>query len=197
MIRLVTAGRLRRLEQTAGQARTRAREVQGQADAAWVRHLRVVRELTDRAESGESDAAILRELVAEFEAALRKAESAAEVLRELSDRQEAALERADIDASVLRERGRLLEVELEDARRAGRSLVLLLHWGEPHSIHAGREDAYAYAATRGVPVNTWGPSSNRPASEVNWRLVPFTQDETVKGLRSVAVPAPQGGEGAA
>ncbi|MEU7051277.1 hypothetical protein [Streptomyces eurythermus] len=176
MIRIVTAGRLRRLEQTAGQARTRAREVQGQADAAWVRHLRVVRELTDRAESGESDAAILRELVAEFEAALRKAESAAEVLRE---------------------RVRLLEAELEDARRVGRSLVLLLHWGEPHSIHRSAQDAYAYAATRGVPVNTWGPSSDRPASEVKWRLVPFTQDETVKGLRSVAVPALQGGEGAA
>ncbi|MFF9524878.1 hypothetical protein ACF1DV_23290 [Streptomyces achromogenes] len=193
----MTAGRLRRLEQASDRARARAREVQGQADAAWVRHLREVLELTDRAEMAESDAAILRELVAEFEAALRKTKAAAGTLRELSDRQEAALERADADASVLRERVRLLAAELEDARRAGRSLVLLLHWGEPHSIHAGREDAYAYAATRGVPVNTWGPSSDRPASEVNWRLVPFIGDETVRGLRSVAVPAPQGGEGAA
>ncbi|MEU7051490.1 hypothetical protein [Streptomyces eurythermus] len=182
-MRIVTAGRLRRLERTSDRARARAREVQGQADAAWVRHLRLVRELTDRAEMAESDAAILRDHVVEFEAALRKAK--------------VALERADIDASVLRERVRLLEAKLEDARRAGRSLVLLLHWGEPHSIHAGREDAYAYAATRGVPVNTWGPSSDRPAAEVNWRLVPFIGDETVRGLRSVAVPAQQGGEGAA
>lgn len=176
MIRIVTAGRLRRLAQDTEQARTRAREVQGQADAAWGRHVREVWELTARAETAESDAAILRDHVAEFET---------------------ALERAAVDASALRERVRLLDAELAQARLVGRSLVLLLHWGEPHSIHASREDAYDYAATQGAPVHGWTTTDERPHTAVAWRAISFTRDEAVMGLRNVTVRSPHGGEGAA
>ncbi|MEV5437223.1 hypothetical protein AB0K80_14580 [Streptomyces sp. NPDC052682] len=197
MIRFVTAGRLRRLEQEAEQARACAREVQGQAGAAWGRHVREVWDLTARAETAESDAGILRDHVLEFEAALKKAEARAEMLREYADRQEAVLERTDADATVLRERVRLLEAELAEARQVGRSLVLLLHWGQPHSIHRSHEDAYAYVATRGVPVHAWAPSDERPAAQVLWRLVTFTRDEAVKGFRDASAPSPGGREGAA
>ncbi|MFD5582227.1 hypothetical protein ACFWII_00255 [Streptomyces sp. NPDC127063] len=163
MIRIVTAGRVRRLEQDAEQARTRAREIQGQADAAWRRHVREVWELTARAESAESDAGILRKQTYRLEAAS--------------------------------ERVRLLEGELEAAKRSGRSLVLLLHWGEPHSIHRSREDAFAYAATQGAPVHGWTPSDERVHAEATWQTIAFTADETVMGFRPALAsgPEPMGG----
>ncbi|MGX1311749.1 hypothetical protein RKD24_001868 [Streptomyces calvus] len=176
MIRFITAARLRRLEQGAEQARARAREVQAAADAAWGSHVRELWDLTARAETAESDAAILRDHVFEVEAALKKAEARAEMLRE---------------------RMRLLEVELAEAKETGRWLVLLLHRGEPHSIHRSQADAQAYVATRGIPVHAWEASDERPASEVLWRLVPFTRDAAVNGFRSMSVPSPTGSEGAA
>ncbi|GGP35069.1 hypothetical protein ACWDY7_01415 [Streptomyces calvus] len=197
MIRFITAARLRRLEQEAGQARARAREVQEEADAAWSRHVRELWDLTARAETAESDAAILWDHVLEAEAALKKAEARAEGFWEDAERQEAALERADADAAVLRERVRLLEVELAASKETGRWLVLLLHRGEPHSIHRSQADAQAYVATRGIPVHAWEASDERPASEVLWRIVPFTRDAAVNGFRSVSVPSPTGSEGAA
>ncbi|MER5716128.1 hypothetical protein [Streptomyces sp. NPDC002132] len=176
MIRIVTAGGLRRLREDAEQARARAREVQGQADAAFRGHVRTVWELTSRAEAAESDAGILREHVAEMEAALKRA-------------------RADV-AERAEHVGRLLG-ELLAARREDCSLVLLLHYGEPHSIHTDACAARAYVATRGVPVHAWGPGDERPAAQVLWRILPFTRDETVKGFRSVDVAPPGGQEGGA
>ncbi|WP_128381099.1 hypothetical protein [Streptomyces cavernae] len=174
MIRIVTSGRLARLHEDAEQARTRAREVQGQADAAWGRHVRETWELTARAETAESDAGILRDHVFELEAALKDARAA------FAER---------------REEIRRLREELEAARLNGRWLVLLLHYGEPHSIHRSQQDAYAYAATQGAPVHGWVAGDERPAAEVCWQLIPFTQDEAVTGFRSVTVPSqePMGG----
>lgn len=176
MIRIVTAGRLRRLREDAAQARARAREVQEQADAAWARHVREVWELTSRVESEASDAAILREDCFRLHDAFKDLEI---VLGERA------------------ERIRLLGEELEAARLAGRSLVLLLHWGEPHSIHRSHEDAYAYAATQGAPVHGWVAGDERPAAEVTWRAIPFTRDEAVMGFRDASVPSSGGREGAA
>ncbi|WP_109006082.1 hypothetical protein [Streptomyces rishiriensis] len=176
MICIVTAGHLRRMSEAAARARARAREVQGLADAAWARHVREVWELTARAESEKTDAAILREDCFRLRDALTAMETA------LGERAE---------------RIRVLGEELEAARLAGRSLVLLLHWGEPHSIHSSHEDAYAYAATKGVPVHAWKAGDERPASQVLWRLLTFTRDEAVKGFRDASMPSPEGWEGAA
>ncbi|MFG2131503.1 hypothetical protein ACGFNV_27300 [Streptomyces sp. NPDC048751] len=176
MIRIVTAGRLRRLTEAADQARARTREVQGQADAAWVRHVREVWELISRAESEQTDATLLRE----------------DCFRLLD-----ALNDLEIVLGEREERIRLLGEELEAAQLEGRSLVLLLHWGEPHSIHRSHEDAYTYAAAKGVPVHAWQAGDERPASQVLWRLVTFTRDEAVKGFRDASVPSPGGWEGAA
>ncbi|SFN21112.1 hypothetical protein SAMN04487980_1013236 [Streptomyces sp. cf124] len=176
MIRIVTTGRLRRLREDASRGRAHAREVRGQADAAFGEHVRQVWELTARAESAESDAGILREHVGEIEAALNRARA------DLAERAERV--------------GRLLE-ELEAARREGRSLVLLLHYGEPHSIHADHDAAHAYVAARGIPVHAWVPSDERPAVQVLWRIVAFTRDEAVHGFRAVNVPSPEGWEGVA
>lgn len=168
MIRIVTAGRLRRLAEESEQARARARDVQAEAEAAWAGHVREVWELTSRAESAGSDAAILREEILRLEAVLNEART------ELA----------------------LMGEELEASRLAG-PLVLLLHYGEPHSIHRSHADAFAYTATCGVSVNTWGPRSDRPVADVNWVSIPFTLDEAVKGFRSVAARSPEGWEGAA
>ncbi|MEV5353850.1 hypothetical protein [Streptomyces sp. NPDC052693] len=173
---MVTAGRLRRLEREAEQAGTRAREVQAQADTAWGRHVRELFAVTDRAERAEA-------ATAEVGAILARA------VDELSAAQQELLLR-DIEIRRLRE-------ELVGARREGSWLVLLLHRGEPHSIHRNQGDAHAYVATLGIPVQAWEPSDERPASEVLWRLVPFTRDEAVNGFRSVSVPSPTGWEGAA
>lgn len=176
MIRIVTAGHLRRLEREAEQARARAREVQAQAVTAWGRHVRELFAVTDRAERAEAATAEVGEFLAR-------------AVDELSAAQQELLLKG-IEIRRLRE-------ELEGARWEGPWLVLLLHRGEPHSIHRSQGDAHAYVATLGVPVQAWEPSDERPASEVLWRLVPFTRDEAVNGFRSVSVPSPTGWEGAA
>ncbi|WP_217552678.1 hypothetical protein [Streptomyces sp. GbtcB6] len=174
MIRIVTAARLRRMSESTEQASARVREIQGQADAANSRHVREAWNLLARAESAESDAAILREIILHLED---------------------ALEAARADASEQGDQARALRKEL-DVQQSG-ALVLLLHYGEPHSIHANHADAHAYTATHGVPVDTWGPRSERPAADVNWVSVPFIRDEAVKGFRSVEVRSPESWEGAA
>ncbi|MGA4801242.1 hypothetical protein [Streptomyces lavendulocolor] len=152
MIRLVTRRRMRELTDHAHQARTRAQEVQGQADVAYAAHLRAQAALTERAVSAESDAAILREHVGELHEALTR-------------------------------------VRAEASRLEGRSLMLLLCFGEPHSIHLTREDAYAYAATQGAPVNAWVTTAEVQTERVPWRCVPFTYDPATTGFRSVLAPA--------
>ncbi|MFI9648825.1 hypothetical protein ACIHAA_21285 [Streptomyces sp. NPDC052040] len=189
MIRIVTAGRLRRMSEATEQARTRAREVQEQADAALSRHLKQVWELTGRAERAEHAAPT---------AAWDKevAEAALKVLREETNRLEDSLEAAAEQAAERGEEIRRLCGELETAEQ-NVPLVLLLHGGEPHSIHRSRQDAYAYAATRGAPVHGWVPSDEHPAAEVAWRSVPFTPDEAVRDFRAVSVSSSEGSEGQA
>jgi hypothetical protein len=107
-----------------------------------------LRALVSRAESAESDAAILREHVAEFEARLKAA--VCEV--------------------------RSLQAELADAQRAAngpRSLVLL-HWGDVHSVHSSVHDAEEHAARHGADPAGWAPSTGLPARRVAWRTVVVT-----------------------
>ncbi|MEV7500620.1 hypothetical protein [Streptomyces sp. NPDC093018] len=198
MIRIVTTGRLQRLEQDAEQARTRAREVQEQADTVSGRHLREVESLTTRAETAESDAAILREQIGELEAALERAEATTDevgvllsgAMKELSvSRQELLLK--DIAIRRLRE-------ELEAEPMEGQSLTVLLHHGEPHTIYASLKDAHADTATHGVPAGArWYPCGEHPAAAFTWRCEEFIYNSASNGFRRLHMPAPKQIEGAA
>ncbi|WMD03217.1 hypothetical protein [Streptomyces sp. FXY-T5] len=177
MIRIVTASRLRRLERETGQARTRARDTQAQADAAWGRHVRELFAVTDRAERAE---------VATDEAG----ELLAGAVAELSAAQQELLLK-DIEIRRLRE-------ELEGESMEGRSLTVLLHYGEPHTIYACREDAYADTATHGTsPTAVWVPAGERPASASMWRCEAFIYNAASNGFRRAHMPDRKPIEGAA
>ncbi|MGY4974043.1 hypothetical protein ACWGCC_33330 [Streptomyces nigrescens] len=74
-------------------------------------------------------------------------------------------------------------------------MVLLLHYGRPHSIHPDKPAAYAHAATLGAPSSGWVPVGERPAAELRWVCVPFIYDAAGDHFRSVSAPAvePVGG----
>lgn len=152
MIRIVTAARLRKLSAAVEHAQASARQVQEQADCALWGHVHAELELAERAESAERAAAVIREEVAALEAALKEAQA---------------------DLAAREERIDLLFRELEAARQEGRSLVLLLHYGEPHSIHRSQQAVQDYAATLGVSRTSWVSRTDRPASEVVWRMIYF------------------------
>ncbi|MFC9132877.1 hypothetical protein ACFT4A_39405 [Streptomyces sp. NPDC057099] len=171
MIRIVTTGHLRRVEQEAEQARTRAQDVQAQADTAWGRHVRELFAVTDRAERAEATTAEVGELLSG-------------AMAELSAAQQELLLK-DIEIRRLRQ-------ELEGESLEGRTLTVLLHYGEPHTVYASREDAYADTATHGVaPDAVWVPSGERPAAECEWRCEAFIYDAASNGFRRAYVPVPK------
>ncbi|MFF6639630.1 hypothetical protein ACFY83_20650 [Streptomyces althioticus] len=168
MIRIVIAGRLARLEQEAGQARNRAREVRAQADAAYGSHLRELYALADRAETATSEVGVLL----------------AGAVEELSAAQQELL-RKDIEIRRLREELRRGPVE-------GDTLTVLMHYGEPHTVYASREDAYADKATHGVPANAkWVPVRERPPAAFKLCLEAFIYDAASNGFRRAYMPAPK------
>ncbi|WP_031164873.1 hypothetical protein [Streptomyces durhamensis] len=198
MIRLVTARRLEGLEQDAEQARTRAREIQGQADAAWARRVRELVSLTVRAETAESDVGILRDQVFELVAGLEQAEDTtsevgallSNAVKELSAAQQELLLK-DIEIRRLRR-------QLESKPVEGQTLTLLLHHGEPHTIYASREDAYADTATHDAPADhVWRRCDERPAAAFTWRLEAFIYNAASNGFRRAHLPAARPVEGAA
>jgi hypothetical protein len=170
VIRIVTAGRLHQLEQDSEQARSRAREVQAQADAALGRHVWELHAVTDRAERAEA-------ATSEVGAILSRA------LEELSAAQQELLLK-DIEI-------RRLRAELEGESMEGRSLTVLLHYGEPHTVYASREDAYADTATHGADPDGWVPSGERPASAAMWRCEAFIYNAASNGFRRAHMPAPK------
>ncbi|UZJ31008.1 hypothetical protein [Streptomyces endophytica] len=117
----------------------------------------------------------------------------------------ARAEAAEKEAETAVQDAQLLQIALEDTAAelaqarsgpaADASVMLLLHYGEPHSLHPDRAAAYAFAATLGVSLDGWRPVGERPAAEVAWRCVPFIYDATGDHFRSVTAPAvePPGG----
>ncbi|MEU5046519.1 hypothetical protein [Streptomyces griseorubiginosus] len=176
MIRIVTAARLERLEADANAARKQARQVSGAANEAFGEHVRTLYAVTARAERAETDAAAVSAILS---AGMEKLAAA---------QQELLLN------GIARER---LREELDKARRAGRELFLLMHYGEPHTIYRSRADAYADTATHGAPADGWVPSDERPAREVTWRLEAFISEGTASGFRRAFQPAPEPVGGAA
>ncbi|AOR32657.1 hypothetical protein BFF78_17730 [Streptomyces fodineus] len=177
MIRIVTAARLLRMSAETEQARTRAREVQGQAAAAWSRHVRELYAVTDRAERAETVTSELDEIVAR-------------AMEELSAAQQELLLK-DIEIRRLRE-------ELQAGPVEGQTLTVLLHYGEPHTIYASREDAFADTAAHGMPADhVWQRCDERPAAAFTWRCEAFIYNAPSNGFRRAHTPEPRPVEGAA
>ncbi|MFJ8097037.1 hypothetical protein [Streptomyces griseofuscus] len=212
MIRIVSAGRLQRLEQNADRARARVREVQVQADTALGRHVHNVVELTARAEQSEAAASAarwdkdiaetevkrLRERVVELEGALERAEDTTDEVGVLLSHAMDALSAAQQEL-LLKDIaiGRLRE-ELEAEPVEGQSLTVLLHHGEPHTIYASLEDAHADTATHGMPADhVWKPCDDRPPAAFTWRCEAFKYNPDSNGFRRLHMPAPKQIEGAA
>ncbi|WP_318218477.1 hypothetical protein [Streptomyces sp. SCL15-6] len=171
MIRIVTAGRLRRLEKEAEWAHDRGQDMQAQANAAWGRHVRELYALTGRVERAEATTSEVGALLAH-------------AMEELSSAQQELLLK---DIAIRR-----LRQELESGTIVGRSLTVLMHYGEPHTVYACREDAYADTATHGVPAGTpWVPAGERPASASTWCIAAFIYDADCNGFRRASVPAPE------
>ncbi|MCX4575901.1 hypothetical protein OHB41_22450 [Streptomyces sp. NBC_01571] len=171
MIRLVTASRLERLEAAASVAREHARQTSSAANEAFGRHMRELYAVTDRAERAEATATEVGTILAH-------------AMAELSVAQQELLLK-DIQIRRLRE---------EQAARSmeGRTLTVLLHYGEPHNIYACREDLYADTATHGVPAGAaWVPLGERAASACEWSCAAFIHDATSHGFRRASLPAPK------
>ncbi|WDT55773.1 hypothetical protein [Streptomyces sp. G7(2002)] len=173
----MTASRLRRLREEADTARARAREVQGQADAAYACHFREAFALTARAEQAEKEAATGVQDLQHLQIALE--DTAGELTQ--------ARAKLKMMAQRLEE---LSGPPPEDA-----SVMLLLRYGQPHSLHPDKQAAYDYAATLGAPPSSWGPRGERPVAEVPWVCVPFIYDSARDHFRSVTAPTvePLGG----
>ncbi|MFF7161582.1 hypothetical protein ACFZBP_09350 [Streptomyces sp. NPDC008086] len=171
MIRIVTAARLERLDADAGAAREHARQTSGAANEAFGRHVRELYAGTDRAERAEAAAAEVGKFLAH-------------AVEELSVAQQQLLLK-DIEIQRLRK-------ELEGESMEGRTLTVLLHYGEPHTVYASREDAYADTATHGVPAGTpWVPARERPPSASEWRCEAFIYDAASNGFRRAFMPVPR------
>ncbi|MEU6420230.1 hypothetical protein [Streptomyces spiralis] len=177
MIRIVTAGRLARLEHEAHAAYEHARQTSGAANEAFGQHVRELYAVTDRAERAEAT-------TDEVSAILSRA------MQELSAAQRELLLK-DIEIRRLRE-------ELKREPLEGQTLTVLLHYGEPHTIYASREDAHADTATHGAsPEDWWSPCGERPAAEFKWRCEAFIYNPASNGFRRAYMPAAKPVEGAA
>ncbi|MET7742734.1 hypothetical protein [Streptomyces sp. NPDC005385] len=172
MIRIVTRERLALLEADTHAATERAR----QADEARDRVDAELAGAIDRAERAEATTDEVGALLAH---AVKQA-SAAE--------QEILLHHIEL---------RRVRRELAEAREAGRSVFVLLHYGTPRMIYPTREDAYADTATHGVPTDRpWGPGS-RFWFDAEWCLAAFTYDAGARGFRGALTPTAVGLGGAA
>ncbi|MFJ5732571.1 hypothetical protein [Streptomyces paradoxus] len=177
MIRIVTRARIARLQNEARAAVEQARQTSAAANEAFGRHVRELYAVTDRAERAEAT-------TAEVGALLSRA------MEELSAAQQELLLR-DIEIRRLRQ-------EPEGESLEGRTLTVLLHYGEPHTIYATREEAHADTATHGMPADhVWKPCGEHPASAFKWRCEAFIYNPASNGFRRAQMPAPKPVEGAA
>jgi hypothetical protein len=168
VIRIVTRGRIAQLEHAVRAAREVARQTSGAANEAFGRHVRELYAATARAERAEATASEVGEFLAR-------------AVEELSVAQQELLLK-DIEIRRLCE-------ELEGESLEGRALTVLLRYGEPHTVYASREDAYADTATHGVPAGGWVPADERPVGEVAWRCEAFIYDAASNGFRRASLPA--------
>ncbi|MGV9396325.1 hypothetical protein [Streptomyces sp. NPDC003668] len=168
MIRIITRARLAQLEDEARTAREDARQSSGAANEAFGRHVRELYAATNRAERAEATTDEVGVVLAG-------------AVRELSAAQQELLLK-DIEIRRLRE-------ELERGPEDGATLTVLMHHGEPHTIYASREDAYADTATHGAPAGArWQTCDERPASAFTWRCEAFIYNPASNGFRRAYPP---------
>ncbi|MFH8566651.1 hypothetical protein [Streptomyces sp. NPDC017988] len=169
MIRIVTRKRLALLEADRHAAFERAREVAEHA----ARQARELSSLTERAERAEA----------------------------ATDEVGALLAQAVKEAGAAEQRVLLAQMELRRLReefaaepQEGQTITVLLHHGEPHTVYASREDAYADTATHGGTPGSWQPCDERSPAAFTWRCEAFIYDAACNGFRrpSVLAPAPVG-----
>ncbi|MEU2538909.1 hypothetical protein [Streptomyces iakyrus] len=171
MIRIVTQASIEQLEHDFRSACELARQTSGAANEEFGRHVRELYAATDRAERAEATTTEAGKLLAH-------------AMDELSAAQQELLLK-DIEI-------RRLRAELESESMEGRTLTVLLHYGEPHTIYASREDACADTATHGVPAGTpWVPSGERSASASKWRCEAFIYNAASNGFRRAHMPVPK------
>ncbi|MEU5756339.1 hypothetical protein [Streptomyces sp. NPDC047829] len=177
MIRIVTRARLARLQDAARTAAEQAWRTGLAVNAAHGQHVRELLAVTDRAERAEAAAAEVGALLSH-------------AVEELSGAQQELLLK-DIEIRRLRE-------ELSRGPREGEKLTVLLHYGEPHTVYASREDAYADTATHGAPPDAvWVPSGEHPPSAFKWRCEAFIYNAASNGFRRAYVPSVKSTEEAA
>ncbi|MFF0745661.1 hypothetical protein ACFYVL_35240 [Streptomyces sp. NPDC004111] len=175
MIRLVSQSRIERLTADAEDARAEAMEVREQADTAFSEHIRSLYAATARAESAEQEISVLRADMRMLQVAL---EAAAADLDDARD--DLADARTELAA-----RARQIEALQAPPDTVP---VLLLHYGQPHSLHRDDAAARAFAATHGAPLNTWVPEDKLPSAASRWVTVPFIFDVGQDYFVSVVAP---------
>ncbi|GAA5615645.1 hypothetical protein CP981_17525 [Streptomyces platensis] len=158
MIRVITRTRLAALQEDVARYRERTREVQAAADASYAGHLRTAWILTTDAEAAERAAEANR--------------ADAQIAREILERTEAQL--ADARATVTEQAARIdaLSGDLDAMAEA----VVLLHYGQLHSLHRDEAAAKRHAASFGIDPDAWGTvPSDRPVVESVWRISPLSK----------------------
>lgn len=138
-----------------------------------------------------------RQTSAELHAATDRAERAEATTDEVG----VILARAMEELSAAQQELLLKDIEIRRLRQAGsmegRTLTVLLHHGEPHTIYACRADAHADTATHGVPADGWRPAGEHPPAASEWRCEPFIYHPAANGFRRAYAPAARPVEGAA
>ncbi|MEW2212365.1 hypothetical protein AB0895_07945 [Streptomyces globisporus] len=86
-----------------------------------------------------------------------------------------------------------LRAELDAAQAPG-EVVLLVRYGQPHSIHRSVHAAKACAAAHGADPASWRPSSRPPTASDDWATIAFIFDAATDAfLCSVAPVRPVAG----
>ncbi|GAA2940688.1 hypothetical protein ACYCCF_17770 [Streptomyces argenteolus] len=86
-----------------------------------------------------------------------------------------------------------LRAELDAAQAPG-EVVLLVRYGQPHSIHRSVHAAKVCAATHGADPASWRPSSRPPTASDDWATIAFIFDAATDAfLCSVAPVLPVAG----
>ncbi|MFF4952555.1 hypothetical protein [Streptomyces chattanoogensis] len=153
MIRIITTARLSGLKQDRDEAHSRAQEILEAADAAYARHVQACWELTEEAESAGRDAQAARARAAELTKALEQTQA----------------ELAQTRDTVAKQGTRLMELHKDLEAVCGS--VALLRFGQLHSIHPSNEAAKAHAESFDATPDGWVSASDKPASELLWRVV--------------------------
>ncbi|TXS06907.1 hypothetical protein [Streptomyces sp. wa22] len=81
-----------------------------------------------------------------------------------------------------------LRAELDTAPALG-EVVLLVRYGQPHSIHRGVHAAKARAVAEGAVPDGWRPCSGAPAASDAWATIVFIFDEATGAFMCSVAPS--------